>query len=230
MSDVMNTFMNFKFKMEKNHVLNVVNSYYKIDDFDSAGKIYDNLTGLLQNTVAPVGLYKMEKKPEIYNFEPVGNCRYVVFCLITLGSEITEMIDELFGKGEFLEGIILDAMASTLLFEYNSQFYSHIYEWASGLNMGITCRIAPGDGEIPFEYQEDIVRRISIAKEYGITIIKGYVLNPAKSMSYIHGADEHIEKIKRAHDCKSCSSMNCFMREAKERIRKPFKAYLLNAI
>ncbi|SKA96432.1 hypothetical protein SAMN05443428_12113 [Caloramator quimbayensis] len=219
----MYSFNDFKFVLDKNHVLKVVESYYKIEDHETASKAYDDLLNLLQKNIQPVGLFKIEDKNREYDFETIKNCSKILYCIITLGNTVTESIDEMFKKGSFLEGVLLDAMSSSLLFEYNSQMYSYLFDWAAKEDLGITCRIAPGDGEIPIEYQRDIVERIETSKNHGISVMKGNAINPSKSMSYIHGADKELERIKMLHSCKDCSNLNCCIREVKQRIQRPYK-------
>lgn len=219
----MYSFNDFKFDLDKKHVLKVVESYYKIEDYEAASKAYDELKYLLERNIQPVGLFKIEEKNKEYDFDTIKNCSKILYCIITLGNAVTESIDEIFKKGRFFEGVLLDAMASSLLFEYNSQMYSYLFDWAQSEGLGITCRIAPGDGEIPIEYQRDIVERIETSKNHGISVVKGYALNPSKSMSYIHGADKELERIKRLHSCKECSNLNCCIREVKQKIQKSYK-------
>ncbi|KRQ86103.1 Vitamin B12 dependent methionine synthase, activation domain [Caloramator mitchellensis] len=213
----------FRFSLDKCHVLKVVDSYYKITDEELASKIYEDNLEILRSNINPIGVFKIKEKLYDYNFESLNGCRFIIFTLISLGSKITEYIDDLFNRGKFSEGVILDAMASNLLFEYNSQMYEYIFNWASDRNLGITCRIAPGDGEIPIEYQANILDNINNVKDYGFSIVKGYALNPPKSMAYVHGADEGLERIKRLHSCSICLNENCSIRKIKEKARGQFK-------
>lgn len=212
----------FKFKLDKQHVLNVVATYLPIGDREDRGRIYDNLIEVLKDSTNPIGFFKIDEKIDEYNFESFINVNKIIYCLITLGEDITEKIESLFSQNKFIDAIILDAMASSLLFEYNTQMYDYLYNYFYEKGMGITCRIAPGDGEIPIEYQADIVNRLGIKENYNISIINGFAINPPKSMAYVHGADEKINKVKYLHSCKDCPNIHCNIRKVKERAKGVF--------
>lgn len=126
----MYSFYDFKYSLDKNNIINIVDSYYKIKDMNTAFEIFNKLEDILKDNIEPVGLYKIDKKPKEYDFEFLKKCKNIIFCIITLGDKITNKVQELFSSGKFLEGLILDAMSSSLLFEYNSQMYNYLYELA----------------------------------------------------------------------------------------------------
>lgn len=214
----------FTFFLDKTQVLNIVETYLTSYDKKYRGKIYDKLINILKASVEPIGFFKVGDKPIEYDFESLKEAEKIVYCVITLGGKITEEIDLLFSKNNFEEAIILDAMASSLLFEYNSQMYDYLYNYFIKKGYGITCRIAPGDGEIPLEYQRDIVNRLEGIEKYNISLIKGYAIYPPKSMAYVHGAGENLNKEKHLHSCKECLNLNCNIRIVKERARGIFKS------
>lgn len=215
----MESLSDFKFKLNKEHVLNVVATYLPIGDREDRGKIFDYLVDVLKDSISPIGFFQIGEKTEEYNFESFVNVDKIICCLITLGENITERIEGLFSKNKFIDAIILDAMASSLLFEYNTQMYDYLYNYFYEKGIGITCRIAPGDGEIPIEYQSDIVNRLGVKEKYNISIINGFAINPPKSMAYVHGADEKINKVKYLHSCKECPNLHCNIRKVKERAK-----------
>lgn len=214
----------FKFILNKEHILNVVETYLPSGNKEDRSRIYDDLINTLKLNINPKGFFKIEAKPLEYDFEPLKEADKIAYCLITLGHKITEKIDDLFRKNNFFEAIILDAMASSLLFEFNSQMYDYLYDYFIKKGYGITCRIAPGDGEIPIEYQRDIINRLEGIEKYNISLVKGYAIYPQKSMAYVHGVGKNINKEKHLHSCKECQNINCNIRIVKERARGIFKS------
>ncbi|MCX7951433.1 MAG: hypothetical protein N2594_05715, partial [Clostridiales bacterium] len=57
----------FKFKLDKQHVLNVVATYLPIGDREDRGRIYDNLIEVLKDSTNPIGFFKIDEKIEEYN-------------------------------------------------------------------------------------------------------------------------------------------------------------------
>lgn len=211
----------FDMNLDKKHILEVLEAYLPSSGEDR-DEIYDRLINELNDYIEPIGFFKMIEKPKEYDFESFKECRCIAPCLITLGSKITDRIDTLFGENRFVDAVMLDVMASTLLFDFNSQMYEYIFNYFYDLGFGITCRVAPGDGEIPIEYQADIIDRLDVGKKHSIYTVKGYAVHPPKSLTYVHGVDEKLEKIKRRHSCKVCPNVNCTIRAVKERAKGIF--------
>ncbi|MDO6354068.1 hypothetical protein Q3V94_03075 [Caloramator sp. CAR-1] len=214
---------NFVFCLDKSQILSIVETYLPYGDKELRGKIFDELIDLLKLSVEPVGFFSIGDKTSEYNFETLKQSEKLVYCLITLGGKITEKIDLLFSENNFEEAIILDVMASSLLFEYNSQMYDYLYDYFVKKGYGITCRIAPGDGEIPMEYQGDIINKLAGIEKYNISLKKGYVIYPPKSLAYIHGIGKNLNKDKHLYSCRECPNINCSIRIVKEKARGIFK-------
>lgn len=217
----MEIFKDFNVNLDKKHVLEVLETYLPSNG-ENRDVIYYRLIDELSDNIEPIGFFKLIEKPKEYDFESFKECRGIAPCLITLGSRITDRIDSLFSENKFVDAVMLDVMASTLLFEFNSQMYEYIFNYFYNLGFGITCRVAPGDGEIPIEYQADIIDRLNIGKSHSIYTVKGYAVHPPKSLTYVHGVDEKLEKIKRRHSCKVCPNINCKIRAVKERAKGIF--------
>jgi hypothetical protein len=209
----MNVYSQFNFIVDKKRVLNTVSSYCAISSSKEFDRMFQDLLDELFRLVNPVGIFSFSKKPKKYSFEVLESCSHIFFCIITIGDKVTKMVDELFDKDEYNKAIVLEVMSSTLLFEYTKQLHDKIFNKAKQLGMGLTCRVSPGDGEIPLEYQGDILDRIGDVKKYGIYLTNRYLIKPDKSLSFIYGSDKNIMPVIRDHDCLKCSNINCSMRE-----------------
>lgn len=209
-------------KLNKARVLNAVNSYYPSPSYDQLSSIYDTMLNILFENCSPLGVYKIGKKPVSMNYNLLKDYDYLVYCLVTIGNETEGIIDNLFYKNEFTQAIVLDAMASSFLFEISSQLFNSIQKFAKGLGMGLSCKIAPGDGEIELEYQIEIVNILADSNKHTIHLVDNYMLFPSKSMSYIYGADKNVEPNFTDHNCINCFNSFCSMRNISEEIRNPF--------
>ena len=98
----------------------------------------------------------------------------------------------LFGEGKFLKQFFLMQWLVSYLFDVSSQLFRKICEKSHIINLGLTNKIAPGDGELELEYQNEIISKLADEDIHDISIINGCMLYPSKSMSYIYGADESI--------------------------------------
>ena len=115
---------NFIKKLNKARVLNAVKSYYPSPSYEELSSIYDSMLNLLLKSTYPLGVYKIEKKPKTINYNLLKDYDYLVYCLVTIGDETEYIIDNFFDENQFTHAILLDAMASSLLFEISSQLSS----------------------------------------------------------------------------------------------------------
>lgn len=218
----MNIVKDFNINIDKDGVFRAVSSYYPLSTDTSIDKIYYNLEQTAINTVRPLGIFKLDKMPDNKPCNLLKSCEFIIYCIFTLGDDITEETDKLFSENEFVNGLILDAISTSILFDISRQFYDRIYEFTALRNLGLTCRIAPGDGEIDITYQKHIIENLEGYKDFGIELVHDYMVKPYKSITYIFGADKSIKLNKQDHKCENCLNSNCFMRNSKERIRGPY--------
>ncbi|EYE87400.1 hypothetical protein Q428_13500 [Fervidicella metallireducens AeB] len=113
--------------------------------------------------------------------------------------------------------MILDALASDVLFNISDEFYLQLSSILIKKKLGLTCRIAPGDGILPLEFQKFIVDSVNEAKKEGITIEEGFVVKPQKSLTYLYGAGRNIISKGIEHTCITCTNEFCSMRNIKIR-------------
>lgn len=209
----MNIVSDFKFQLNKDRIINSVQSYCQSPPYEELSKIYDSLIPLVREYCKPLGLFKIERKPEQLELDLIKNCKFVVYCAVTIGQDSVDKVDSLFDEGMFYEAVLLDAMASSFLFDVSCQLFTKICEKYNDINLGLTNKIVPGDGDIELEYQKEIVSKLKSENIHDISIINDCMLYPAKSMSYIYGADESIAINQyNDHSCATCSNMFCKMR------------------
>lgn len=217
----MNIISDFKFELNKDRVIRAVQSYCEMPQYEELSKMYDDLVPILREYSQPIGAFKLDKKPADLKVDLLKNCKFTVYCLVTIGEECTNKIDELFEEGKFYEAILLDSMSSSYLFSISSQLYHRIYERAKNMTLGLTCKIAPGDGEIGLEYQSKIVNKLKNDAMHNIKMLNSCMIYPYKSMSYIYGADECIAFNEEDHCCSNCSNTFCSMRDVNNHNNKP---------
>lgn len=209
----------FSVNIQKNKVINAVKSYYNapLQELETA---YSYSLDIFNSCTKPFGVYKVIK--ENHGIEIIKHCKYAVYCLVTVGDSPSAEVDKLFDTGKFTEALLLDAIGSYALFSISSEMYNIIYSEAMSLGLGLSCKIAPGDGEIDIDYQRIIAGKLADSGSHGITVNEHNILTPFKSMSYIYGADDALPFNKTDHDCGGCSNINCHMRNTTVEIRGVF--------
>lgn len=132
------------------------------------------------------------------------------YLLLSLGSTISEKIDEEMKQGNVMNALLLDAMADTCLFQLDGKIEELTKETFAELNLGVEKRLNPGV-EIPVKEQETILEKTAKPQDF-IHLTKGYVLEPVKTYGYILQLTENKEIFKMQHDCSKCNNLQCKMR------------------
>lgn len=196
----MDVILDFDFKLNKDQVIQTLKSYGSIIKNEEMEGLYEKLLPILYENIEPTGIFEIQKREDNFDFEAVKSYEYIVYCIITMGDSCTSKINEFFSYGNMKEGMMLDAMASSYLFELSSQLFNHIYAKVKELHLGLSCRISPGDGEIPLKCQKYILDKLDAENFLNLTVNEDYMLSSMRSMAYIYGADKNIKLSKKDHD------------------------------
>ncbi|WP_373481483.1 5-methyltetrahydrofolate--homocysteine methyltransferase [Acetobacterium sp.] len=135
---------------------------------------------------------------------------HIVYCLVTLGPKISEQSTAYFVDKDFLNGLMIDAMADILLFNASNDYYDtvkrDVYEEQG---YALTLRYSPDDNIIPMQVQKKILEYAKGEELLSVGISEGFMYNPVKTLGYVYGADQSIELAKKDHDCVMCSNLTC---------------------
>lgn len=162
------------------------------------GNQYEQLLPNFYQWIAPEFRIQIEKEEK------------KAYVLFSLGSRISEKIEEEMKQGNVMNALLLDAMADTYLFQMDAQAAELTKETFAELNLGVKQRLNPG-AEIPIEQQEKILEKTEKPQDF-IHLTKGYVLEPVKTYGYILQLTENKEIFKMQHDCSKCNNLQCKMR------------------
>lgn len=206
--------LDFDFKLDKGIVINTLKSYCEFITDEEISSMYEKLLPILYSSVQPTGVFTIAEKDEDFTFDVIQDCNHIVYCVITMGDACTDEVNKLFNLGNMKDAMVLDAMATSYLFEISSQLFNHVLNKCNELGMGLSCRIAPGDGEIPLWYQKNILDKLDAGNFLGIHMVDDCMLSSLRSMAYIYGADKKREFNKKDHDCSKCNNRDyCSMRK-----------------
>lgn len=170
-------------------------------------KLFESLPDLL-NIQATHILKTNDEQEKIHR----GLCEvsHIVYCLVTLGPKISEQSTAYFAEKDFLNGLMIDAMADILLFNASNDYYDtvkrDVYE-AQGY--ALTLRYSPDDNIIPIQVQKKILEYVNGEALLSVGISAGFMYNPVKTLGYVYGADKNIELAEKDHDCLMCSNLSC---------------------
>lgn len=133
-----------------------------------------------------------------------------IFCLLTLGREISEYSKRLFDAGEGMKGLLINAMADEYLFEMDAVLSERIKTECAKTEHGVKERLCAPEN-LPLPEQKVIVEKTEID---GVGLTEAFMLNPVKTLGYILELTEDTSVFNAQHDCSKCRATDCPRRSA----------------
>lgn len=203
----------FQYEIRKDIVFKAIDCHVNSPIYDKVVADFSILTKELASCINPLGVYTFVEDKELL-LPGMEQYPVLYYCYITLGAEVSHKINEYFHADEYLSGLLLDAMADDLLFQYSAQLHLRILSEAKNRGWGLSHQYSPGDENFPMEYQVRIVdvlnRKETIPAQISLT--DSYMLKPVKSLTFICGAGDKVVTATLGHDCKNCNKTSCAFR------------------
>ncbi|MBR8534024.1 hypothetical protein KDU71_00500 [Carboxylicivirga sediminis] len=192
-----------------------------------AGFIEDELLGRLKNASIQGG-YLIEPAEVVdetiiiegNNFEvgptiagALSNSEQVAFFVCTAGNEISERVNELNAKGDWLEAYLVDVMGSVMVETAMDKLQAIIENECVANGLRITNRYSPGYSGWNVKEQA-LLFSFFPEKFCGITLSDSCLMHPVKSVSGFIGIGTKVRY--RKHACSQCNATNCIYRNSKK--------------
>ncbi len=135
----------------------------------------------------------------------------LLFVISSIGGKISEYSTRAFQNGDYLKGMLADAMADSALISLEKSAIPHIRDVCRHYHVGIDRRLdAPKD--IPMEAQKLIFEMTRARQLCGMNLSSGYMLDPVKSGALIYVLTEDTNKFNYMHNCRKCKRYDCKFR------------------
>ena len=138
------------------------------------------------------------------------NSQNYAFFLVTAGPELENLARSLMTEGDYLDGYIVDLLASELVDSAADQIQEQVRNLAEQRSMQITNRYSPGYCSWNVDEQQKL---FSLFPEgcCGISLSESSLMNPVKSISGIIGLGAEVAF--RDYTCEICSMIHCQFRK-----------------
>lgn len=169
--------------------------------------IYQEMLALAEPVgILGIGTLSQATKTEEY---PAGT--KVIYAVLSIGDGIKQCSTKAFQEGDYVRGMLCDAMADSALFSLENSMLEMLREICAEHGVGILKRLeAPHD--ISMEVQREAWDYLSLKDRFGIDISCGYMFDPVKTSCQIFVLTENTDVFKAQHDCRKCSNVKCKMR------------------
>ncbi|SET81827.1 hypothetical protein SAMN05660297_03603 [Natronincola peptidivorans] len=209
----MEVIKDIKVEINKAKVFQVISLKENSPAYKESNELYNALVKEIRSGIFPKVIYSFSDKLEEKIAKGYDHSEKSMYVIITLGREITDIIDNCFKENLYLKGFLANTMADTMLFQLAKIADQYIYDIAKKQYVNLTQKLSPGDN-IPIELQKMILQKIDPTGQLDISITDGYMLNPQKSSSWMYGVYTNQPLvIKSEHPCYECQNKNCLWRQ-----------------
>lgn len=202
-------------KIDMDRVLHQIDCYKDSDLYDEVVEEYKAMESGMYVLCEPVFLMEYDTiGPELAQ-EGLPEGTPVLLVLYSIGRGISDYSTRAFGEGDYLKGMLADAMADSALFSLENEFTPYLKEACAAYQMGISRRLeAPRD--ISMLAQKYIFEKTKAQEQCGMGISSGYMLDPVKSNAILYVLTEDREVFMHQHDCRNCDRYDCKMRNVSD--------------
>lgn len=135
---------------------------------------------------------------------------HAVYAFWTVGRQASSFSSRFFSRGDYVKGMLADAMVDSALFSLEEDLKNILKEYCEKSGCGISRRLeAPQD--IPMEMQKVIFEKTE-GYRFGIEISSGYMFEPVKSSACLFLLTGDQDRFETSHDCASCPNLSCLKR------------------
>ena len=173
---------------------------------DRLGQQMDEAEALLFDVAEPCFVYRILDRNQLdvkgtSLTKHLEGCGQVILSAVTLGTAVDTLIEET-QKTKIALGVVIDSgasvmadLAATLAME---QIRTDLADnpapagrSESRTPLFMTQRFSPGYGDSPLEMQIQLLNFLDAENALGITLSKGLMMSPSKSITYIIGLADH---------------------------------------
>lgn len=193
----------FEIQLDRKNVLNLIDCYEGNPVYDDIIEEYGGLAEKLYSVISPAAIIKFGRLPDN---SPV------IYVLASVGDEVSRLSASFFEQGDYLAGMLIDAMADDYLFQMDDKIQKIIKEECGVRHIGVSKRLeAPKD--IPMDTQKLIFEETNASGELGMSMTSGFMFTTIKTTCYLLTLTEDEDVFMAQHDCSNCDAVNCKMRK-----------------
>ncbi len=201
---------NLKVKIDKDTVLNSIDCRSDSPVYEDIAKEFDSIHSEAISLAEPTGIIGFGRITENASTVKYPTGTKVLFAVLSVGDEIKQRSTKAFDEGDYVAGMLFDAMADCALFSLESSLTGKLKEICAEHNIGISARLeAPHD--IPMQIQKDAWEQLEL-KKLGIGITEGYMLDPVKTSCQVFIISDDTDDFKVQHNCRKCTNFSCKFR------------------
>lgn len=202
---------NLKVNIEMERVLHAIDCMPDSPVYEEFVEEYQNIYDDMLALAEPVGILGVGVLSEMSATTEYPAGTKVVYAVLSIGDRIRQCSTQSFQEGDYVRGMLCDAMADNALFSLEGRMTERLREVCAERNMGILKRLeAPHD--ISMEVQREAWEYLNLKERFGIDISCGYMFEPVKTSCQVFILTEDASVFRAQHDCRKCPNVSCKFR------------------
>ena len=197
----------FNIEISIDNVLNSVGVSKESELYEEVLEELQMLLPLAQKKINPIallGIGNLGNQKVIRDGKIITD---VLYSICSLGKEMEAWSTLYFSEGDYLKGMLVDAIADDYLFQMDGQLEEAVIELSRSKKKGIVGR-AEIPKDLPMNIQKDAYDATN-AMENGISIKPSYMYDPVKTLCSVYLLDENEKRFSPEHDCNQCENVTC---------------------
>ena len=201
----------FDIRINKENVLRLIDCYADSPVYDEVSADLEEIIPIAYEMLTPVAVLEFGDFSKYETREHGTGERKVLFCIESVGEDISRLAATFFDKGNYVKGMLADAIADDCLFQLDRLLEEEVKAICKEKNYGVIKRLeAPQD--VPIEIQKTAWEVTRAEEEIGLKIKESYMLDPVKSNCQVYLLQEGCNEFRTEHDCSRCPKVDCKMR------------------
>ena len=184
----------FEINLQKEKVLRLIECYPESPVYENVSKEYEEMVSQAYERLNPIAILEYGNLPE------EGDC---LFCIETVGQDISDFVTELFEEGHYVRGMLVDAIADEYLFQVDGIVQNIAMKVCKEKNFGIKERLEAMHNA-PLEIQETAWKVTHAGEEMGLHLKESGMFEPLKTNCQVYVLQEGCATYETEHRCEGC--------------------------
>lgn len=203
---------NMRISVDRESVLRMIDCREDNPAYEDIEKAYEELLPEVMRLAQGRCLYGIG---EIAAEDAAPDCpagTKVLYVISTVGRELSGLESELFADGDYVKGLLADAMADACLFGLEVEWQEQVRQFLAELGLGVKARLEAPEG-LPMSVQQTAYVCLNAGQELDMGITSGCMYDPVKSACYVLVLSDDPELFAAQHDCRRCPRLECRARK-----------------
>ena len=134
-----------------------------------------------------------------------------VLSILTVGQEISDYSSRAFQNGDYVRGMLADAMADAALFSLETDSQKVLHSFCREWKLGIRRRLAAPQ-DLTMEMQREALIQLHADRLLGLEITEGFMYRPLKTSCSVYLTSPDTQLFRVGHNCRTCPNLTCSLR------------------